>query len=139
MKLSLPHCITVGEELKPAGEVTGHRGWPCGSLGDREMNCHEGSDQISSASFPFSSANAAASLCLLPSWSFSSQGRQEGEGRNKGQARSLERHCSSDLLAVLSVCVWGGGGSILLAASLLGHSESTAETLPGDSEVDQYS
>jgi hypothetical protein len=60
--------------MRPAGEVTALRGWPCGSLEDREVNCHEGSDQTSSDSFPFSSANA--SMCLLPSWSFSSQGRQ---------------------------------------------------------------
>lgn len=71
----LLHRVMVGEEMRPAGEVTSHRGWLYGSMGHREMNCHEVSDQTSLAFFPFSSANA--SLCLLPSRFFNSQYRVE--------------------------------------------------------------
>lgn len=35
---SLLHCLTVREEPRSAREVTGHRGWPCSSLGNRKMN-----------------------------------------------------------------------------------------------------
>lgn len=52
----------MGEGPRPAGE-TGHRAGPVVPW-ETGRRTHEGSDQILSASFPFSSADA--SLCLPP-------------------------------------------------------------------------
>lgn len=73
----------------------------------------------------FSRVNA--SLCL-PSSSAHRVGWGWGGGGAGTKDRSSESSCSSDLLTVSSA-----------AASLLDLSDSTTETHPGDSEVDQYS